>query len=96
MLKALKWAYDLGVRQERVRISAHLQNISRQVDFNENRMFEVLHSERTPKNKKNQLEFELAVERKIKDAVENIMRPQPSDYFGYSVMFPDDKHKGEK
>ncbi len=72
-----------------------MQNISRQADLNENRMFEALHSEKTPKRKRSQLDFELAVEHKIKQTVDDIMEPQHSDYFGYSVMFPDDKHKGD-
>lgn len=95
MFKALKWAYSLGVRQERVRISAHLQNISRQSDYEENRVFEALHSEKTSQRKKSQLDFDLAVEHRIKKTVNEIMKPQDSDYFGYSIMFPDDKHKGD-
>lgn len=93
MLKLLKWAYDLGVRQERVRISAHLQNVSRYSEYESERMFAILDSEKTPKRTKSQLDFKMAVEDKIRKTVDEIMKPQNSDYFGYSIMFPDDDHK---
>jgi len=95
MFKALKWAYDLGIRHERIRISAHLQNISRQADYFEERSFAALHDDKTSKRVKSRLDFELAVESKIKATVESIMKPQTSDYWGYSIMFPDDEHNRE-
>jgi len=93
VLKLVKWAFDLGVRQERVRISAHLQNVARQAGFAESEMYDIFRDEKTSQRKKNTLELEMAVERKIMDTVDKIMRPQNSDYFGYSIMFPEDKHK---
>lgn len=95
MLKLVKWAYSLGVRQERIRISAHLQNVSRQAEFSHMDMFDKMENARTSKTVRQRLDFDMAVEKKIKDIVNDILLPQSSDYFGYSVMFPDDKHKGE-
>lgn len=94
MLRALKWAYSLGVRQERVRISAHLQNISRQADFSNVSRFDVFEKENTSKQHKQKLEFDIAVDKKIKTTIEDIMRPEPAE-FRFSTMFPNDKHNGE-
>lgn len=94
MFRALKWAYDLGVRQERVRISAHLQNRSRQAEFYQATMYDKLRNEKTSDRNKKILDFDMAVERKVQQIIEDIMRPQ-FDIPGGSLMFPDDKHKGE-
>lgn len=96
MLKVLKWAYDLGVRQERVRISAHLQNVSRQSEYAMAENYDMLRNDKTSKQRKVRAELNMEVDRRIKETIDAIMRPQSSDYLNYSIMFPNDKHKGEK
>ena len=91
MYKLVKWAYDMGARQERVRVCAHLQNIGRQADFRNADMFDRMRDPKIAQRSKQRLEFDIEVERRIKDVIEAIMRPQ-SEHYAYSIMFPNDKH----
>ncbi len=94
MLRALKWAFDLGVRHERIRISAHLQSLSRQMSYDQEDMMMLLDNSKVSKSRKERLQFDMAVDKKVKEAIESIMRARPLD-LGFSIMFPDDKHHGE-
>lgn len=97
MLKTLKWAYSLGVRQERVRISAHLQNVSREAElgiFSDENL--IRSDKQTSKRRKEKLVLDVAVNQRIIEIIRHINQPEPS-YLGFSLMFPDDKHgKGIK
>lgn len=101
MLKTLKWVYDLGVRQERARIASHLRleaqraKISR--DTTEDMLRESLSkSSKTSKSRREKLDFAIAVDNKVQEIIHNLFDEQGGHYvMGASLMFPDDKHKGE-
>lgn len=99
MLKTLKWVYDLAVRQERVRIAAHLQalaqgaRVSREIQDN---MFrEEVNKPRPNQKKLNQIDFDRAVQSRIEVIISDIFNDNGQWVSGASLMFPDDKHKGE-
>lgn len=96
MLKTLKWVYDLGVKQERVRISAHLQNFAQGARVTHSVMDDMLREEmnRPKPNKKRleRLEFDRAVARQVDEIIEGIFRPN-GEYVPTSLMFPEVEEK---
>lgn len=96
MLKTLKWVYDLGVKQERVRISAHLQNFAQGRRVTSSVMDDMLREEmsRPKPNKKRleRLEFDRAVAREVDEIIEGIFRPN-GEYVPTSLMFPEVEDK---
>ncbi len=96
MLKALKWAYDLGVRQERVRISAQLQLEGTRSRVHQDSILDMLRNdEKVSIKKRDRLDFEVAVSARIQDIISTLFEPQGDWIKGSSIMFPDDNHKGE-
>lgn len=98
MLKALKWAYDLGVRQERVRIASHLQMESQQARASNDTMIGMLRGEDQPapnQKRKERLEIAVKVNDRIQNIIDNLFYPKGEWTPPASLMFPDDKHKGE-
>lgn len=71
MLKTLKWVYDLGVKQERVRIAAHLQNAAQShrvtAGVMNDMLFDEGHKRRPNKRAIERLEFDQAVARQVED-----------------------------
>lgn len=96
MLKTLKWVYDLGVKQERVRIAAHLQNFAQGARVTNSVMDDMLREEmRRPKPNKRRLErldFDRAVAHKVDEIIEGIFRPN-GEYVPTSLMFPEVEDK---
>ncbi len=92
MLKMLKWVYALGVEQERMRISAHLKNIKQDFDLKYNQNSIIFNDEKTSKRRKMQLDFDLAVDREVRQIIHDIMSPRISET-RCSIMFPE---KGEE
>lgn len=100
MLKTLKWVYDLGVRQERVRISSHLQLAVQLNKTSNDAMLGMLSDDagrkKSSKSRKERLEFELAVNNKVQEIINTMYEDSGGHWItGSSLMFPDDKHKGE-
>lgn len=99
MLRLAKWAYDLGIRHERVRIAAHLQaqvQGARLSNETIGGMFdEELTKKRPNKNRVQRLEFERAVNHRIQEVIDEMFNPRGEWTPPASTMFPDDKHKGE-
>lgn len=100
MLKTLKWVYDLGVRQERVRISSHLQLAKELNKTSNDAMLGMLSDnadrKRPSKSRKERLEFEIAVNNKVQEIIQTMYEDANGHWVpGSSLMFPDDKHKGE-
>ena len=101
MFKVLKWAYDMGVRQERVRIAAQLQmrvsalHYERESDLDVLRDANVLRStERTPsKSTKEKLKFQIAVNGQVKSIINEMFTPKGEWINDESIMFPNDKEK---
>lgn len=95
MLKALKWAYTLGVRQERIRIAAHLTNQQGSRQMAEARHLEQARNE-TKQSKKDRAMWNAAVDAEIQHLIREILEPNSGEWNpGKSIMFPDDKHKGD-
>lgn len=92
MLRALKWAYDIGVRQERTRIAAQLQGRQQGARFEEDMMQDMLRRELDrPKPRKHiaeRLEFQKAVVHRVDQIIDEIFRPN-GEYIPTSVMFPE-------
>lgn len=96
MLKTLKWVYDLGVKQERVRISAHLQNLAQGHRVSNGVMSDMLYDEmrKSKPNKRaiERLEFDRAVASAVDEIIEGIFRPN-GEYVPTSLMFPEIEDK---
>lgn len=101
MLKTLKWVYDLGVRQERVRIAGHLQVRASGLRMERDIMDSMLREEfDRPKHRKGnieRLEFNKAVMHRVEEIVNDIFHPN-GEYVPTSIMFPDGDQevKGKK
>lgn len=93
MFRALKWAFDKGVRQERVRIAAHLETQLRSLDVDMNRFYGDLKSTDSKSKAKQKADFNLAVTDRLKDIVGGVMRP--SMRYNSSIMFPEDLKEKE-
>ena len=99
MIKALKWAYDLGVRQERVRIASELQIIQRQieVEFDNNYNHLRYHNAKNDNDEehKNTIQFKISVASRVREIIDKLFEPTQEYVYGSSPLFPDDNHKGE-
>lgn len=99
MLKTLKWVYDLGVRQERVRIASHLQAAAqgkRVVSGVISDMFDdELRKSKPNKRAIERLDFERAVAREVDEIIDQIFRPN-GEYVPTSLMFPEIEDKNAK
>lgn len=102
MRKMLKWAYDLGIRHERVRIASHLQLESTRAHNSMDRDMEFMRvMNESPKIKvsksaKEKLDFNIAVNHRVQQIIQNMFESSPDKWIpGASVMFPDDEHKGK-
>lgn len=95
MLKTLKWVYSLGVRHERVRVAAHLKSLDSGMRIENDTMMDMLREQKPGKTRKQRLEFDLAVNNKVQDIVNQILRPEEHYEMGASLMFPEDEHKGK-
>lgn len=98
-LKALKWSYDLGARQERVRISAHLQAKAQGARINNEVLSNMLNEEmsrnRPRKSTMERLQFDQAVNHRVGEIIDEIFNPSGEWTPPASIMFPNDNHKGE-
>lgn len=99
MIRALKWAYDLGVRQERIRIASHLQLYAQGArhsrDAFDSMIREELENDKPNKSRAEKLKFNREIQARISNIVEDLFSPKGEWKPGASLMFPDDKHKGE-
>jgi hypothetical protein len=98
-LKALKWAHDLGIRQERVRVASHLQ-VRAQAARVANDIFNNMINEEMSKSKPNKknlerLDFDRAVYARVNEIIDEMFNPHGEWIAPPSFMFPDDDHKGE-
>ncbi len=95
MLRLVKWAYDLGVRQERHRIASELQ-LQQQRSQNFNRVaLGILHDPEsgmeTSKKRKQRLELQIAVNDRIQEIINDMFRSEGEMYIpGSSIMFPEE------
>lgn len=89
MLKLLKWAYSLGVRNERQRIATYLSNVQAQaIDrFNDPFREDVINSKKVNENKK----LKKAVDSRIIDIISELFRGEERYQRGASVMFPEEE-----
>ncbi len=96
MLKTLKWVYDLGVRQERVRISSHLQARAQGSRVTSGVMGDMIYDEmrksRPNKRAIERLEFDRAVASQVDSIIDEIFRPN-GEYVPTSLMFPEIEEK---
>lgn len=98
MLKTLKWVYDLGVRQERVRIATHLRLEVQRAGLSRDTRLDMINenSPKLSKSRRDKLAFAMEVDTRVQDVINNIFADNGGHWeHGASLMFPDDKHKGE-
>ena len=96
MFKALKWAYDIGVRQERVRIAAQLQMRASALHYETESNYDLLRdsTKRTPsKSTKERLNFQIAVNNRVKSIINEMFTPKGEWINDESIMFPNEKEK---
>lgn len=95
-LKSLKWAYNLGVRQERVRIAAHLQAHSQaartNVDFFQDRFRDGTSKSKFRKSEADRLSLEANVNARVERIIDEMFKPN-GEYTPTSIMFPDGKYE---
>lgn len=93
MLRLVKWAYDLGIRHERVRIAAHLQAHAQGARVQHSVMDDMFREEmsRPKPNKKRleRLEFDRAVARQVDELIQDIFHPKGEWQPVASIMFPE-------
>lgn len=100
MFKSLKFLYDLGIRHERIRIAAHLQHRLDMVSNSIDRDMDIMraipdnHSKQS-KSAHEKIQFKRAVNNHVQAIINEIFNAQGDWIPGASLMFPDDKHKGE-
>lgn len=98
MLRLLKWAYDLGVRQERTRIARELENemASRTVYLNTAiyMLSDNSSMSRVSKQRKARLEHTIDVSKEILGIVSKIFAVKYEDQTNnISIMFPEKESK---
>lgn len=94
MLRTLKWAYDLGVKQERERIAAYLR---RRADGSRiaAESYDAAFINAKGKARKDKLARASAVELQIGLIINDILAPDWEQQMTSSIMFPDEgKKKG--
>lgn len=99
MFKAFKWAYDMGVRQERVRIAAQLQEVKRQLDVRLNdhnyQMQRPVTDKKELAERENQRkqynEVRYATDTRVRDIIDKLFEAQWEQSWGRSIMFPEEK-----
>lgn len=97
MLKLLKWAYDLGVRQERVRIASHLRLMSTENRSRLNILDEMMSIPIASKkeiSERQHQDFERAIRHEVQEIIDAITEARGDWVPGASIMFPGDTHKG--
>jgi len=97
MLKLVKWAYDLGIRHERVRIAAHLQvhstNAGNSISAMDDMFREEMSKSKPNKNRLQRLEFDKAVNHRVREMITDMFHDNGQYVYGNSIMFPDDLEK---
>jgi hypothetical protein len=90
MLKTLKWVYDLGVKQERVRIARALENTYNQQKGVASAGYNMLDDPeaRMTKERQRKLQFEVAVAVNTQEIVSAILNPGVDYDVKPSIMFP--------
>lgn len=98
MLKTLKWVYDLGVRQERVRIAGHLQvranGMRMERDIMDNMLREEFDRPKQRRGRIERLEFNKAVSHRVEEIINDIFHPK-GEYIATSIMFPEGDQEGK-
>lgn len=95
-LKALKWTYDLGIKQERVRIAALLQTRAQDTrvsaEIFSNMLREEVAKPKSQQSRIDQIERAKAVNDRVAEIIDEIFRPNGEWTPPASYLFPDDKH----
>lgn len=92
MLKLVKWAYELGVKQERTRIARELEREQSRRTFESNLQRGMLRDDdlKLSKVRRQRLEFVNAVSVEIVDIVNKIFEPNHSLPSPTSIMWPEE------
>lgn len=93
MLKALRWAYSLGVRNERHRIATYLSS-ARSQRLDDLRFGPPLPDKELSDNKKRKAELKKAVDSEVIDIIAGLFNSQDKWVRGESVMFPEGENNG--
>lgn len=88
MLKTLKWVYETGVKQERVRIASHLQIILRELEIFDQNSYLAKDVEQSKNS-----EFGRAVNNRLIEIIRGILEPKSEYITTTSIMFPEERSK---
>jgi len=89
MLRLLKWTYRLAQQTERQRIASILNDHRRYRAPNQiARELFGKDIDRLSEKRKDTLKFEQAVDGRVNDIIDNIVRPQDRDVESYSLLYP--------
>lgn len=95
MFKILKWVYNLGVQNERVRIARALEGYARGADMSAQERYSIFNKDpseaNTSENRRRKAEIEYRVLSKVSEIVGYILKPQENYKMGPSIMFPNKK-----
>jgi len=92
MLSALKWVYQLGVKRERERIAHALkENRFRAMTNFKNGIERVRNDDEMKDHERRELELETAVNGRVGDLIETILRPEARVHDGNSIMYPEEE-----
>lgn len=94
MLKTLKWAYDLGVKHERVRIARELEaEHGRRIV--QSMQYDIVYKDKTESaaKRKDRILYRQSVTEEIRAIVENILEPHNELSRTVSIMFPEPKEQ---
>lgn len=97
MLKLVRWAYGLGVRNERQRIATYLSSVQADAMERANSMFgyesPVTSKKDATEKAKRKIELKKAVDQRIIDIISELFIGEERYQRGASVMFPEGEDK---
>lgn len=96
MLRTLRWAYSLGVRNERHRIATYLQSAQgERLDRINDRFYEdpITSKKDAAEKIKRQRQLKKAVDRQVIDIISNLFQGEEKYQRGASIMFPEGEEK---
>lgn len=97
MLRLVKWAYSLGVRNERQRIATYLSSVQAEAMDRQHSMFgyesPVVSKKDATEKAKRKIELKKAVDQRIIDIISELFIGEERYQRGASVMFPEGEEK---
>lgn len=97
MLRTLKWVYNLGVKQERTRIAAYLEQVGHEARTEREQLDYMIRDNKELKafkeKRMKQLEFNEAVNARIQVIISDMFQDNGQWRPGASIIFPEEESK---